>query len=165
MKVKPANHLFRVGTDDDRSQYRHQRAEELRPFLEPRRQLAAALAAEATVAIPRDDGYAVCAQGTVAGTDTLVGLARETVERVDLAAKKADANKPFMVKLLDMKRLTVDSPLLQFGLRRDIVAPPPRAISAPFRSCNTPTSCIPATPRENSARASCFTATATKRSR
>src|SRR5688572_15938328 len=122
MKKKPANHLFRVGTDDDRRSYRTQRAEELRALLEPRERLASAIAPNAAVAIPHDDGYAVCAQGTVAGTDTLVGLARETVEQVDLAAKKADANKPFMVKLLDMKRMTLDSPLLQFGLRRDIVA-------------------------------------------
>jgi hypothetical protein len=122
MKEKPANHLFRVGTDDDRRTYRNQRSQELRALLEPRERLASVIADSAAIAIARDDGYAVCAQGTIAGTDALVGLARETVARVDLAAKKADANKPFMVKLLDMKRMTVDSPLLQFGLRCDIVA-------------------------------------------
>jgi hypothetical protein len=121
-KVKPANHLFRVGTDDDRQQYRSERRQELHAALEPRLRLAPGLAATATVTIPREDGYAVCAAGSVADTDRLVALARETVERVDLAEKKADANKPFMVKLLDMKAMTVDSPLLRFALRRDIVA-------------------------------------------
>ena len=122
MKVKPANHLFRVGTDDDRARYRSQRRLELGAFLEPRERLAPAMAAEAAVTIPRDDGYTVCASGSVAGTGQLVDLARETVDAVDLAAKKADANKPFMVKLLDMKSMTMDSPLVQFALRRDIVA-------------------------------------------
>ncbi len=122
MKVKPANHVFRVGSDAARQEYRRQRALELRSYLEPRERLATDLAADAAVTISRDEGYAVRANGSVAGTDGLVALARETVARVDLAARKADANKPFMVKLLDMKTLSLDSPLMRFALRRDIVA-------------------------------------------
>ena len=122
MKVKPPNHLFRVGTDNDRTQYRNQRRQELRAFVEPRSRLASAIAGDAIVSMSRDDGYAVCASGSVAGTEELVAFARDSVERVDLVAKKADANKPFMVKLLDMKGMTLESPLLRFALRRDIVA-------------------------------------------
>jgi phytanoyl-CoA dioxygenase PhyH len=122
MKVKPANHLFRVGTDADRMQYQEERRQELRAFLEPRERLASAVAGEAMLSISRDDGFAVCASGTVSGTEELVALARETVDDVDLVAKKADANKPFMVKLLDMKSMTRASPLLRFALRRDVVA-------------------------------------------
>ena len=74
------------------------------------------------LSMSRDDGYAVCASGSVAGTEDLVAFARDQVERVDLVARKADANKPFMIKLLDMKGMTLESPLLRFALRRDIVA-------------------------------------------
>ena len=122
MKVKPANHLFRVGTDDDRTQYRNERRQELRAFVEPRLRLASAIAGGAMFSMSRDDGYAVCASGSVAGTEDLVAFARDQVERVDLVARKADANKPFMIKLLDMKGMTLESPLLRFALRRDIVA-------------------------------------------
>ena len=122
MKVKPANHLFRVGTDADRTQYKQDRRQELRVFLEPRQRLASAIAGEAMRSISRDDGFAVCTSGSVSGTEELVALAGETVEGIDLAAKKADANKPFMVKLLDMKSMTRESPLLRFALRRDVVA-------------------------------------------
>ena len=122
MKVKPHNHSFRVGTDKDRAQYREQRRQQLRTLIEVRERLGSAIAGDAMFDIPRDDGYGVCEPGSVTGTDDLVAFARDTVESVDLVARRAKANKPFMVRLLEMNEMTLESPLLQFGLRRDVVA-------------------------------------------
>jgi hypothetical protein len=41
---------------------------------------------------------------------------------VDLEEKRAKANKPYMVSLDAMDAITLDSPLLRFALRPDIVA-------------------------------------------
>jgi hypothetical protein len=119
-KAKPANHAFRVGTDVVRAQYRRDRAAEIADRLAPRTELAPSLAHDATAEVRRDDGYAILPAGTLDLAGVLDVAARVAAE-VDLERKKAEANKPFMVKLAEMSEMTLESPLLQFGLRRDVV--------------------------------------------
>ena len=71
--------------------------------------------------MPRDIGFALCGPGTFDEVPAIVQAARDVVQQVDLEQVKAEANKPFMVKLVKMNTLTLDSPLLTFALRRDIV--------------------------------------------
>jgi hypothetical protein len=122
MKVKPPSHQFRVSTDQVRQEYRRGRTAELAPQIERRQQLAAELAAGAAVTIERDQGYVVCGPDMFDDVAEIVRAARAVAQDVDLDAKKAEANKPFMVKLVEKNVLTLDSPLLRFALRRDIVA-------------------------------------------
>jgi hypothetical protein len=122
VKIKPPSHQFRVSTDQVRQEYRRTRDTELGARIERRRQMARDIAAGAAVSIPRDVGYVVCAPGTFDDVQGIVDAARAVMTEVDLEEKKANANKPFMVKLLERESLSVDSPLLRFALRRDIVA-------------------------------------------
>ena len=89
----------------------------------PRRTpLARSLAADAVVHIPRAAGHALCPPGTLNGTREVVAFAQETTRSVDIEQRKQKANKPFMLKLLPSAPLTLESPLLSLGLRREIVA-------------------------------------------
>ena len=120
-KEKPASHAFRKGTDAVRQAYRHQRSEALGPRLSRRRRLAAQLAPEAILTLGRDEGYAIVPPGTVPVQD-LIDVAHDTLARANLAQKTEEANKPFLVKLSERHELTLGSPLLRFGLRRDLIA-------------------------------------------
>lgn len=122
MKVKPPSHQFRVSTDQVRQEYRRSRTAELAHQIERRQQLASELAPSAAVSITRDQGFVLCAPGRFDEVPDIVRAARDVVHDVDLEAKKAEANKPFMVKLVEKNTLSMDSPLLRFALRRDIVA-------------------------------------------
>jgi hypothetical protein len=119
-KIKPANHAFRVGNDAVRAEYRRERSAALRDRLVTREGLAPALARRAVVSLRRDDGYAVLPAGTLDLTSALDFAGRVAAE-VDVEKKKAEANKPFMVKLADMGAMTLESPLLQLALRPDIL--------------------------------------------
>ena len=122
MKVKPPSHQFRVSTDQVRQEYRRGRTAALAGQIERRQQLAAALAPSAAVSITRDMGHVLAGPGSFEEVAEIVDAARTVVDQVDLEAKKADANKPFMVKLVEKEVFTLESPLLRFALRRDIVA-------------------------------------------
>ena len=122
VKIKPPSHQFRVSTDAVRQEYRQGRISELANEIERRQELANVLAPDAAVTISRDVGFVVCGPGAFAAVPAIVTAARDVVERVDLERVKAEANKPFMVKLVKMDTLTLNSPLLSFALRRDIVA-------------------------------------------
>lgn len=122
MKIKPASHTFRVGTDSVRQEYRRSRFAALKGRTERRERLAAEIASRAAVTIPRQDGYALPPPGSFADVPAIVEAACEVMERVDLQEKKAKANKAFLVKLVKMDSLDLESPLLRFALRRDIVA-------------------------------------------
>ena len=121
-KQKPPSHAFRTGTDEVRLAYRRGRAATMGAQLERLKRLAAELADEAIVSIPRDDGYAIVPPGTVAMVPAVIEVARETLAHADLAQKGEEANKPFLVKLVDKPDLTLESPLLRFALRREIIA-------------------------------------------
>lgn len=120
MKQKPANHLFRVGTDAVRQAYRRDRAVTLADDMEKRRRAAAMSAKDAAVSIARDQGFYVC-PGRGPDVDDVVADARAVLRAVDVERKKETANKPFMVRLVDMDELTLSSPLMRFGLRPDVV--------------------------------------------
>jgi hypothetical protein len=122
MKVKPPSHQFRVSTDQVRAEYRRGRTAELASQIERRRQLAADLAPRAAVSIARDVGFVVSGPDAFSEMSDIVAAARGVVDEVNLDEKKAEANKPFMVKLMEKDTLSADSPLLRFALRRDIVA-------------------------------------------
>jgi len=122
VKTKPPSHGFRVSTDLVRQEYRRARIAAIGGELDRRTQAAADIASTAAVTIPRDDGYVVCPSGRFEDTPSIVALARGVMTSVDLEAKRARANKPFMVSLDAMDEITLDSPLLRFGLRLDIVA-------------------------------------------
>jgi len=122
VKVKPPSHQFRVSTDQVRQEYRRGRTAALAGQIERRQQLAAALAPSAAVSITRDMGHVLAGPGSFEEVAEIVDAARTVVDQVDLEAKKADANKPFMVKLVEKEVFTLESPLLRFALRRDIVA-------------------------------------------
>jgi hypothetical protein len=122
VKVKPPSHQFRVSTDQARQEYRRVRTAELARQIERRQELAAELTPSAAVSIRRDQGYVLCGPGMFNEVPEIVHAARDVVHQVDLDVKKAEANKPFMVKLVDKGALSAESPLLRFALRRDIVA-------------------------------------------
>ena len=121
LKQKPANHEFRVGTDAIRAQYRATRAAASVHLLEERTTVATALKAEASVEIPREKGYLVLPPKAF-DVEDVIAAALDTVAHVNVEELKAESNKPFMTRLGDMRALTLDSPFLQFALRRDIVA-------------------------------------------
>jgi hypothetical protein len=120
LKNKAPNHEFRVSTDPVRRGYLRARAAAMAGELAAREQLAAAIGDSARV-MPRDDGYVLCPSGSL-GVEEVVREGLKVVDAVDLEQKKAKANKPFMVKLAEMDDLTLESPLMKFALRRDVVA-------------------------------------------
>jgi len=122
VKVKPPSHQFRVSTDQVRQEYRRGRTAALAGQIERRQRLAAEVAPSAAVSLTRSAGYAIAGPGAFDEVADIVDAACAVVEQVDLEAKKADANKPFMVKLVEKDVLTMKSPLLRFALRPDIVA-------------------------------------------
>lgn len=121
VKQKPASHAFRVSTDDVRLAFRDRRTAELEPRLARRRAIAGLLSPEAPFVLHRDEGFVIVPPGAF-DFSSVVSAARGVVARADLAEKKAKANKAFMVKLADREELSRDSPFLQLGLRRDLVA-------------------------------------------
>src|SRR5687768_4691704 len=120
-KEKPANHEFRVGTDVIRHGYREKRAAASATLLAARTQAVAELAPLAAVRVELDRGYHVCPPGAV-DVQPVIAAALDTVDHVDIERKKADANKPFMTSLGDMKAMTLESPFLQLALRREVAA-------------------------------------------
>jgi hypothetical protein len=118
---KPPSHLSRVGTDAVRQAFRRDRAAAMEDQLKRRRELADATAGEAAVLVPRDQGYVIIPRHTfdfTAGIDA----AQDLVCRANIAQRKAKANKAFMVRVAEKNELTLQSPLLQLALRRDLVA-------------------------------------------
>jgi hypothetical protein len=119
-KSKPANHVFRVGNDTVRAEYRRERSAAIRDRLVRREALAPALAERAVVALRRDDGYAIVPEGAL-DLAAAVHFAERVAAEVDLEKKKAEANKPFMVKLAEMSAMTLESPLLQLALNPGVL--------------------------------------------
>ena len=120
-KEKPASHEFRVSTDAVRAEYREKRAAASAAVLAERKNAMASMLPLAALRIPVDQGFLVCQPGAFDVAD-VIAVALDTVEHVNLEDKKAEANKPFMTKLGDMRAMTLESPFLQFGLRPEVVA-------------------------------------------
>ena len=119
-KEKPASHEFRVSTDAVRAEYRDRRAAASAAVLAARK-AAVQMLPLAAVRIPFDQGFLVCPPGAFDVTD-VIAAALDTVAHVNVEEKKAEANKPFMTRLGDMKGMTLDSPFLRFALRPEVVA-------------------------------------------
>jgi hypothetical protein len=120
-KQKPASHAFRVSTDEVRQQYRRERAVEMPERLEPRVALAPELAQKAAVNIPREDGYVVVPAGRFE-MSAVLAASHDMLATADVAAKQADAHKAFLISLGEQRDWSLESPIVQLGLRREIVA-------------------------------------------
>jgi hypothetical protein len=120
-KQKPASHAFRVSTDEVRQQYRRERAVEMPERLEPRVALAPELAQKAAVNIPREDGYVVVPAGRFE-MSAVLAASHDMLATADVAAKQADAHKAFLISLGEQRDWSLESPIVQLGLRAEIVA-------------------------------------------
>jgi hypothetical protein len=120
-KQKPASHAFRVSTDEVRQQYRRERAVEMPERLGPRVALAPELAQKAAVNIPREDGYVVVPAGRFE-LSAVLAASHDMLATADVAAKQADAHKAFLISLGEQRDWSLESPIVQLGLRAEIVA-------------------------------------------
>ena len=120
-KDKPPSHRFRVGTDEVRLQYRQARAAELHEHLERRIALAPGLADQAVVTVPRNDGFAIVPAGQL-DVSGVLAASHDALASADVAGKQADAHKAFLISLVEQRDWTLESPILQMGLRPEIVA-------------------------------------------
>ena len=120
-KVKPPSHLFRVGTDSLRQEYRRNRAAAIATSLARRERAADELSRHAAVHVEREKGYVVCPAGTIPGLSDVVEYAHQTLASADLMEIQANAHKSFLLRLVTKHTLTLDTPLLRFALRDDIL--------------------------------------------
>jgi hypothetical protein len=120
-KAKPPSHAFRVSTDEIRLQYRRERAAEIHDRLERRLRLAPDLARDAVVTVSREDGYVILPAGQLE-LDAVLAASHGALASADVAGKQAEAHKAFLISLADQSAWTLESPILQLGLRREIVA-------------------------------------------
>jgi hypothetical protein len=119
--LAPVYLRFIQGTSQQRNTYSGLKEFFSRNALAARRRLAEQSIAEGAFEIPRDTGFIVCPPDTFAGTAELIAHARQLVAEVDpenQPGKKAQL-KMYMV---DISKLTLDSPYLRFALRPDILA-------------------------------------------
>ena len=119
-KVKPPSHAVRVSTDEVRLRFRRERAAEIHDRLARRLELAPILAREAIATIPREQGYLIVPDG-VLELGAVVETSREALTYADVTSKKTGANKEFLISLAEMSALTLESPLVQLGLRREVI--------------------------------------------
>ena len=89
--------------------------------MEMRRRVAAELK-PGSVEIPRDAGFAICDGGRFPDIPSVVSNAQHVLATVNLEKLKARANKRFMMKLLDQKLVTLDSPFMRLALHPEVVA-------------------------------------------
>ncbi|NOT26971.1 MAG: hypothetical protein HOP16_12800 [Acidobacteria bacterium] len=120
-KEKPASHAFRVSTDEIRRKYRQERAVEMPDRLERRVALAPELAPRAAVNVSREDGYVVVPAGRFE-MGAVLAASHAMLATADVAGKQADAHKAFLISLGEQRAWSLDSPILQLGLRPEIVA-------------------------------------------
>lgn len=120
MAEEDATEVARWGSDDARREYRRCRELQIATQMGTRRR-AADLAA-GPVHIPRDTGFLFCDGARFPDIPAVVASARKVLGSVNLDKLKLRANKRFMMKLLDQKSLTLDSPFMRLALHPDIVA-------------------------------------------
>jgi len=120
MAEEDAIEVARWGSDDARREYRRCRELQIATQMGTRRR-AADLAA-GPVHIPRDKGFLSCDGARFPDIPAVVASARKVLASVNLEKVKLKANKRFMMKLLDQKSLTLDSPFMRLALHPDIVA-------------------------------------------
>src|SRR5688572_13274236 len=121
MTEEDPTQIARWSSDDVRQQHRRDRELQISPQMTVRRRAAAELEA-GSVEIPRDKGFAFCDGSSFPDIPAVVSSARHVLATVNLEKLKVKANKRFMMKLLDQKSLTLDSPFMRLALHPDVVA-------------------------------------------
>jgi hypothetical protein len=113
--------IARWGSDEARREYRSSREKQLAAQMDGRRRAATELKT-GTVEMARDAGMVFCEGGRFSDIPAVVSSARQVLATANLEKVKAKANKRFMMKLLDQKGLTLESPFMRLALQPDVVA-------------------------------------------
>jgi hypothetical protein len=118
------NHFFQHRSESERRVFERMRQALSLPTIVGRRAAAREIAANAAFTIHRDRGYAVF-------PPEVFPEAREIVEATAPLGRNVDLTKPglskkarsgFMVPMMDVAGLTLDSPMLRLALRPDVIA-------------------------------------------
>ena len=113
--------IARRSTDEARHENRRDREPQIAAQMEMRRRVAVELT-PGSVESPRDVGFAICDGGRFPDIPSVVSNAQHVLATVNLEKLKARANKRFMMKLLDQKLVTLDSPFMRLALHPEVVA-------------------------------------------
>jgi hypothetical protein len=118
------NHYFQYRSDRERHLFEGLRRTISLPTILQRKAAARAIQADATFQIDRDTGFLVFPPDSFPESRVIVEATRGMEENVDLTRKglSKKARDGVMVPLLDKTTLTLDSPLIQFALRPDVIA-------------------------------------------
>jgi len=118
------NHFFQHRSESERRMFERMRQALSLPTIVGRRAAAREIAADASFAIHRDRGYAVFPPEVFPEAREIVEATADIGRKVDLAkpglSKKARSG--FMVPMMDMASLTLDSPMLRLARRPDVIA-------------------------------------------
>jgi hypothetical protein len=118
------NHFFQHRSESERRVFERMRQALSLPTIVGRRAAAREIVADASFTIHRDRGYAVLPPDAFPETREIVEVTANLGCNVDLAkpglSKKARSG--FMVPMIDMASLTLDSPMLRLALRPDVIA-------------------------------------------
>lgn len=111
---------FKGGNDAQRESYANFKRTLTSRALKPRLAAVEQARKEAAWEIPRDKGFAIMPPGTFPETEELMQMTRERV--TNIAPDHAKTSKSQLLQhLLDMQKLKLESPYVQFGLREDIL--------------------------------------------
>ena len=118
------NHFFQHRSESERLMFERMRQALSLPTIVGRRAAAREIAARASFAIDRDRGYAVFPPEAFPEAQHIVEATGDLGRHVDLTrpglSKKARSG--FMVPMIDVGTLTLDSPMLRLALRPDVIA-------------------------------------------
>lgn len=118
------NHFFQHRSESERRVFERMRQALSLPTIVGRRAAAREIAADASFTIHRDRGYAVFPPEVFPEAREIVEATADLGRNVDLAkpglSKKARSG--FMVPMMDMASLTLDSPMLRLARRPDVIA-------------------------------------------
>jgi hypothetical protein len=113
--------IARWGSDDARRKYRDDRAQQLGPRLATRR-VAATEIRPGSVEMARDTGFVFAEGSGFPEVPDVVSSARKVLASANLDKLKLKANKRFMMKLLDQKGLSLESPFMRLAMNPDVIA-------------------------------------------
>ncbi len=118
------NHFFQHRSESERRVFERMRQALSLPTIVGRRAAAREIVADASFTIHHDRGYAVFPPAAFPEAREIVEATADLGRNVDLAkpglSKKARSG--FMVPMIDMASLRLDSPMLRLALRRDVIA-------------------------------------------
>jgi hypothetical protein len=112
--------IARWGSDEARREFRRSREQHIAIQVAMRHRAASELEA-GSVDMPRDAGLVFCEGDRFPDIPDVVASARHVLATVNLEKLKAKANKRFMMKLLDQKGLTLESPFMRLALHPDVI--------------------------------------------